>query len=84
MLKFGLAIALRLKKLKNVLKTSSLIARFYDLTSVGRIRMNRKLGFQFQKISLVLTREDIVETIRYLVNLRERGEGELDDIDHLG
>ena len=33
---------------------------------------------------MVLTKEDIFATIRYLVNLRERGEGELDDIDHLG
>ena len=32
----------------------------------------------------MLTKEDIIATIRYLVNLRERGEGELDDIDHLG
>ena len=35
-------------------------------------------------IQLYLTIEDIIATIRYLVNLRERGEGELDDIDHLG
>jgi len=58
--------------------------RFYDLTRVGRVRMNRKLGLSTSEEQLALTREDIVETIRYLVNLRERGEGELDDIDHLG
>ncbi len=33
---------------------------------------------------MILTKEDIFATIKYLVNLRERGEGELDDIDHLG
>jgi DNA-directed RNA polymerase subunit beta len=58
--------------------------RFYDLTRVGRVRMNRKLGLSTPETELALTRDDIVQTIRYLVNLRERGEGELDDIDHLG
>ncbi len=58
--------------------------RFYDLTRVGRVRMNRKLGLTTPEDQLALTQEDIIQTIRYLVNLRERGEGELDDIDHLG
>ncbi|HLW72591.1 MAG TPA: DNA-directed RNA polymerase subunit beta [Candidatus Babeliales bacterium] len=58
--------------------------RFYDLTRVGRVRMNRKLSLSTSEEQLALTRDDIVQTIRYLVNLRERGEGELDDIDHLG
>jgi len=58
--------------------------RLYDLTKVGRVRINRKLGLDTPEDVLALTLEDIVATIRYLVNLRERGEGELDDIDHLG
>lgn len=58
--------------------------RLYDLTKVGRIRMNRKLGLKVSEDVVTLTLEDIVCTIRYLVNLKERGEGELDDIDHLG
>lgn len=58
--------------------------RFYDLTSVGRIRINRKLGLKVAEDVRALTREDIVATIGYLVGLRERAEGELDDIDHLG
>lgn len=58
--------------------------RFYDLTKVGRIRINRKLGLTLPEDTLVLTKEDIIATVSYLVNLRERGEGELDDIDHLG
>lgn len=58
--------------------------RAYDLTRVGRIRMNRKLGLDIAEETTTLTREDIVATIAYLVKLRERGEGELDDIDHLG
>lgn len=58
--------------------------RFYDLTRVGRIRMNRKLGLDIDENIVCLTEKDVIATIRYLVNLRERGEGELDDIDHLG
>lgn len=58
--------------------------RLYDLTRVGRIRVNRKLGLSTPDTVLTLTVEDIIATVRYLVNLRERGEGELDDIDHLG
>lgn len=58
-------------------------SRYYDLTKVGRIRINRKLGLTVPTDVSVLTKEDIIATIRYLVNLRERGEGELDDIDHL-
>ena len=59
-------------------------SRFYDMTKVGRIRMNRKLGLSVSEEKTVLTKEDLIATIRYLVGLRERGEGELDDIDHLG
>lgn len=58
--------------------------RFYDLTRVGRIRTNRKLGLSVDEELTHLTRDDIVTTLRYLVALKERGEGELDDIDHLG
>lgn len=58
--------------------------RTYDLTRVGRVRMNRKLDLNIPENKVVLTPEDILATVRYLVNLRERGEGELDDIDHLG
>jgi len=59
-------------------------SRLYDLTKVGRIRMNRKLGLSVDENVTTLTQEDFLATINYLVNLRERGEGELDDIDHLG
>ena len=58
--------------------------KFYDLTKVGRIRMNRKLNLSTPEDHLTLTKEDIVATVKYLVNIREKGEGELDDIDHLG
>ncbi len=58
--------------------------RFYDLTLVGRIRTNRKLGLAISEEITHLTKEDIMATLKYLVGLKERGEGELDDIDHLG
>lgn len=73
-----------LKDIKERLHNLLFNSRFYDLTRVGRIRMNKKLGLAVPGSELVLTREDIVATAQYLVNLRERGEGELDDIDHLG
>lgn len=58
--------------------------RFYDLTIVGRIRTNRKLGLSINESIIHLTKEDIITTLKYLIGLKERGEGELDDIDHLG
>src|SRR3990167_4764196 len=68
----------------NKLESALFSRKLYDLTKVGRIRMNRKLGLSVSEAELALTREDIIATIQYLINLRERGEGELDDIDHLG
>lgn len=73
-----------LKEIEDRLNNLLFNNRFYDLTRVGRVRMNRKLGLSTTEEQLALTKEDIVHTIRYLINLRERGEGELDDIDHLG
>lgn len=73
-----------LEEIKEKLEQLLFNARLYDLTKVGRIRMNRKLGLEVSESITTLTREDIIATIKYLVNLRERGEGELDDIDHLG
>ncbi|MCX5923605.1 MAG: DNA-directed RNA polymerase subunit beta [Candidatus Dependentiae bacterium] len=57
---------------------------YYDLAQVGRVRMNSKLGLSISKEVTTLTLEDILATIKYLIDLRERGLGELDDIDHLG
>jgi len=72
------------KEIKERLEDMFFNPRLYDLTKVGRIRINRKLDLDIPEDTLALTLEDIVATIKYLVNLRERGEGELDDIDHLG
>jgi DNA-directed RNA polymerase subunit beta len=58
--------------------------RFYDLTVVGRIRTNRKLNLKVDESVTHLSKDDIIATLKYLIGLKERGEGELDDIDHLG
>ena len=55
----------------------------YDFASVGRYKINRKLGLEVTQETKTLTQEDVVATLRYLVRLRS-GEGVLDDIDHLG
>ncbi len=73
-----------LKEIKERFENLLFNNRYYDLTRVGRVRINRKLGLSIPEDQLTLTKEDIVATLQYLVNLRERGEGELDDIDHLG
>ena len=58
-------------------------SRFYDLTDVGRVRINRKLELNISEEQTSLTQEDILECVKYLIGLKERGEGEIDDIDHL-
>jgi DNA-directed RNA polymerase subunit beta len=55
----------------------------YDFAPVGRYKINRKLGLKVPQETKTLTQEDVVATLKYLVNLRA-GEGVLDDIDHLG
>lgn len=55
----------------------------YDLTRVGRMKMNHKLGLDVPDYVTVLTHNDIIATIKYLMNVRN-GEGHIDDRDHLG
>ncbi len=55
----------------------------YDLSTVGRIKLNYKLGLEVPVEQTTLTREDILEVVRYLIDLRN-GKGTIDDIDHLG
>jgi len=62
----------------------------YDLARVGRYKVNRKLGFEstenaITEMGSVLRKEDILETIRYLVKLHANDpDYETDDIDHFG
>jgi len=55
----------------------------YDLGRVGRYKINQRLGLTEEAGKTVLTKEDFVAIIRYLVELHE-GRGHTDDIDHLG
>ncbi len=55
----------------------------YDLSTVGRMKFNRRVGREELIGTATLSNEDIVEVIRILVELRN-GRGEVDDIDHLG
>ena len=54
----------------------------YDLGNVGRYRINRKLGLTTDANVRVLTKEDIIEIIKYLIKLINSN-AEVDDIDHL-
>ncbi len=54
----------------------------YDLGDVGRYRLNRKLGLDIDPETRILTREDIIAIIKYLVEL-VNSKANLDDIDHL-
>ncbi|MFY7879976.1 MAG: DNA-directed RNA polymerase subunit beta [Lacibacter sp.] len=54
----------------------------YDLGEVGRYKINRKLNLDYPLTHKVLTKEDIISIIKYLVKLTN-GKAEIDDIDHL-
>ena len=55
----------------------------YDLSAVGRVKMNARLGFKTDDQVRVLRKEDILAILKVLVELKD-GRGEIDDIDHLG
>jgi len=55
----------------------------YDLSAVGRVKMNMRLELDVPDTMRVLRREDIISVIKTLHELRD-GKGEVDDIDHLG
>ncbi len=55
----------------------------YDLSSVGRMKLNRRLGRQNNDGSTVLEKEDIVDVLKELINIRN-GHSSVDDIDALG
>ena len=55
----------------------------YNLSVVGRIKMNQKFGLDIPLENRLLTLEDMVAVVKYIVDLRN-GIGAIDDIDHLG
>ncbi len=55
----------------------------YDLTAVGRMKFNRRLGREEEAGEGILSNDDIVDVVRCLINIRN-GKDTVDDIDHLG
>jgi len=55
----------------------------YDLSTVGRMKFNRRVGNADEIGDGVLSKEDIIAVMKTLINIRD-GKGEVDDIDHLG
>ncbi len=70
---------------KALLKRLFFDPKKYDLTRVGRYKINQKLGLdgEISADQRVLTSEDFLASMKYLLRLKQ-GEGILDDIDHLG
>jgi len=68
---------------RNMLKRLFFDPKRYDLGRVGRHKINQKLEVEVDQAIRVLTKEDFVAAMKYLLELR-RGEGMVDDIDHLG
>ena len=55
----------------------------YDLSAVGRVKMNMRMDLDAEDTVRILRKDDILAVVRALVDLRD-GRGEIDDIDHLG
>ena len=55
----------------------------YDLSEVGRMKFNRRIGVDSKKGESILTKEDILNVLKTLINIRN-GSDVVDDIDHLG
>src|SRR6187402_1256430 len=68
---------------KALLKRLFFDPKKYDLGRVGRYKINQKLGIDVDLSERIVTDKDFIGAIKYLISLR-RGEGTLDDIDHLG
>lgn len=68
---------------RDLLKKMFYNPKRYELGAVGRYRLNKKLGLDTDYETTVLTQEDFVSIIKYLIELREGKRG-TDDIDHLG
>jgi len=72
-----------LEKAKDLFREKFFDPARYRLGRVGRFRLNRKFGLDIPETEQTLLPDDIVNSIKYILQLR-RGEGLVDDIDHLG
>ncbi len=68
---------------ENLFQNLFFVEERYDLSPVGRMKLNRRVGRDTYEGPGVLTKEDIIDAIRVLIDIRN-GKGEVDDIDHLG
>src|SRR5579859_362207 len=68
---------------ENMFQSLFFDAERYDLSAVGRVKMNMRLELDAPDTHRTLRKEDILAVIKTLVDLRD-GKGEIDDIDHLG
>ncbi|HHO42058.1 MAG TPA: DNA-directed RNA polymerase subunit beta, partial [Epsilonproteobacteria bacterium] len=68
---------------KNFLNQLFFDSERYDLTKVGRMKMNHKLGLDIPEYVTVLTAQDLIHTVKYLIKVKN-GQGHIDDRDHLG
>ncbi|MBI2022791.1 DNA-directed RNA polymerase subunit beta, partial [Candidatus Daviesbacteria bacterium] len=73
-----------LETAKSLLTNMFFNSRRYNLTRVGRFKINKRLGLNIENTpeNWILTKEDIVATLKYLIGLAN-GKGKVDDIDHL-
>ena len=72
-----------LRSAKALFESLFFVAERYDLSVVGRLKLNYKIGLDTELEHTTLTKDDILEVVRYLIDLRN-GKGAIDDIDHLG
>ena len=72
-----------LKNAQNLVENLFFRNRRYDLSRVGRYRMNKKLGLNVDLDEATLNPDDLVGVVRYIIKLAD-GAGYADDIDHLG
>jgi DNA-directed RNA polymerase subunit beta len=72
-----------LEMAQGVLDRLFFVSKRYDLGNVGRYKLNQRLGLDVPLETATLTKKDFISIIKYLLGLRN-GEGETDDIDHLG
>ena len=68
---------------ENLFKSLFFDPERYDLSAVGRVKMNARLGFEQDDSIRVLRKDDILSILKILVELKD-GRGEIDDIDNLG
>jgi DNA-directed RNA polymerase subunit beta len=68
---------------RNLINSLFFNFRRYDLGKVGRYKVNRRLALEIPEVQRILTKEDLLKIVEMMVRLNN-GQGEPDDIDHLG